>query len=105
MKRHLILIAGALLITGFASVACGDDDDDGGASSAVGPGITIAQALDSDLDEPLLVNGFLVASGEEVLLCEALAESFPPQCGGDSLLVEGLDLASIDGLQDEGEVR
>ena len=71
----------------------------------MGPGITIAQALDSDLDEPLLVNGFLVATGDEVRLCEALAESFPPQCRGDSLLVEGLDLASIDGLQDEGEVR
>lgn len=33
--------------------------------------------------------GFLVDSGGEVRLCDALAESYPPQCGGDSLRVEG----------------
>ena len=33
--------------------------------------------------------GFLVDTGAELRLCEALAESYPPQCGGESLLVEG----------------
>lgn len=33
--------------------------------------------------------GYLVDAGEGVRLCEALAESFPPQCGGRSLRVEG----------------
>jgi len=33
--------------------------------------------------------GFLVDSGDDVRLCDALAESFPPQCGGESLRVEG----------------
>ena len=69
------------------AAACDDDDDagddDAGAtatppSSAVGPGISIAEALDSTLDGPLLVNGALVIRSDEVRLCEALAESFPP---------------------------
>jgi hypothetical protein len=33
-----------------------------------------------------------------VKLCSALAESYPPQCGGASLVLDGLDLATIQGL-------
>ena len=50
---------------------------------------------------PLLVNGFLVVQGDEAELCEALAESFPPQCGGESLSLEGLDLDAFEGLSSE----
>ena len=32
-------------------------------------------------------------------LCDAIAESYPPQCPGVSLLVEGLKLEEVDGLQ------
>jgi hypothetical protein len=42
--------------------------------------------------------------GENVKLCYALAESFPPQCGGASLVVDGLDLATVEGLMTEGDV-
>ena len=41
---------------------------------------------------------------DEVRLCETLAESFPPQCGGRSLVVTGLDLMTMDGLSSEGSV-
>ena len=98
----LVAVAGSLLL----AAAC-DDDEDAVApagtppASAVGPGISIAEALASTLDEPLLVNGFLVVQGERAELCEALAESFPPQCGGDSLSVEGLDLDGFEGLSTE----
>ena len=67
-----------------------------GPSSAVGPGISVAEALASTLESPLLVNGFLVAANDEVRLCSLLAESFPPQCGGDSLTVVGLDVTARD---------
>ena len=30
-----------------------------------------------------------------VRLCDAVLESFPPQCGGATLVVDGLDLASL----------
>ncbi len=50
------------------------------------------------------VRGHVVApEGGPVRLCEALAESYPPQCGGSSLTVEGLDLASVPGLTSTGD--
>lgn len=70
----------------------------------MGPGISIDEALASDLEGALLVNGTLLAQGEEIRFCSALAESFPPQCAGPQLLVEGLKLEEVDGLVSEGEV-
>ena len=70
--------------------------------TATGPGISVREALDSDFDTPVLVNGALFVSAGQVRLCSAIAESFPPQCGGDRIEVEGLELATIDGLQAEG---
>lgn len=75
-------------------------------ATVVGPGISVQEALDSDLTESLLVNGALFVDPEgRVLLCDAIAESFPPQCGGARIAVEGLDLSSIADLQEEGAVR
>ncbi len=71
----------------------------GGAVTGVGPGISIDEAIASTSAEPLLVNGALVVAGNEVRLCSARAESFPPQCAGSSLVVQGLDLDTIAGMQ------
>jgi hypothetical protein len=107
--RTLLLIPLALL----ALAACGGDDVEPQATPTqppatagigMGPGISIDEAMASDLDGALLVNGNLLAQGEEIRLCSALAESFPPQCGGPFLRVEGLKLAEVDGLVSEGDV-
>jgi hypothetical protein len=76
-------------------------------STAVGPGISIDEAIGGGGGgEPLLINGALVVDPDgRVLLCEALAESFPPQCGGARLEVRGLDLDSLPDLQEGNEVR
>ena len=77
----------------------GSDDAEPGLSLAVGPGISVAEALTSDLSQPLLVNGFIVTDAEgTVFLAESLAESFPPQAGGAKLIVEGLDLTLLEGM-------
>ena len=103
MKRMIVAL-GLLAAASLAACSDSDDSNDGGGSgadapgmSAVGPGISIAEARDSDLDGPLLVNGFLVARVGEARLCGALLESFPPQCGGDSLIVKGVDLDLLAG--------
>ncbi len=77
-----------------------------GDSTAVGPGISIDDAIASASDEPLLINGWLVVSPQgEVRFCSALGESKPPTCAGSSLVVDGLDpadtarLAEADGLR------
>ena len=70
----------------------------------VGPGLSIGEALASNLTGPLLINGLLHAQNGQVRLCENLAESFPPQCAGKFLVVNGLDLTSMEGLTSEGSV-
>ena len=95
----------ATLLAAAALAGCGEDDTDAQpAAHGDGPGISIDEALASDLDQPLLVNGNLLAQGDDVRLCSALAESFPPQCGGSSLQVEGLALEDVQGLVAEGDV-
>jgi hypothetical protein len=111
MKTFTLL---ATLLAAAALTGCGGSDDDtpaGGATTtaqtsgiAAGPGISIDDALASGTDEPLLVTGNLLAQGGEVRLCSTLAESFPPQCGGASLHVVGVDLEEVDGLITEGDV-
>ena len=79
-------------------IADGDPD--------VGSGLSVAQALTHRATDDLVtVSGALFVDADgTVRLCDAIAESFPPQCGGDRLIVQGLDLGTIAGLQTEGDV-
>lgn len=74
---------------------------------ATGPGISIADAVNqAGGQDPLLVNGTLFVDPDgTVQLCDAIAESFPPQCGGTRLEVRGLDLAGVPDLQEANGVR
>ena len=102
MNRILVLLA-VVTVASVVATACGDDGDlVSSPVSSVGPGISIGEALTSDLKGPLLINGQLHVQGDRARLCESLAESFPPQCAGRSLVVEGLDLMTIDGLRIAG---
>lgn len=72
-----------------------------------GPGISVAEALGHQAtDDIVTVTGALFVDPDgTVRLCDAIAESFPPQCGGDRIEVQGLDLASVANLQDENGVQ
>ncbi len=74
--------------------------------AAEGPGLSVADALGHQAtDDIVTVSGALFVSADgTVLLCDAIAESFPPQCGGERIRVEGLDLTAVPALQTEGEV-
>jgi hypothetical protein len=69
------------------------------AGIGAGPGISIDEAIALGSDEPVLVNGWIHAEGGVIRFCDAIAESYPPQCPGVSLLVDGLKLEEVDGLQ------
>ena len=119
MKRTLALaftlvVLAACTSTGDAPSTSGPrgagGDADGilniAAGSAGGPGISIEDAIGNGGGEPLLINGALVVDPDgRVLLCDALAESFPPQCGGARLEVRGLDVGSLPDLQEGNGVR
>jgi hypothetical protein len=70
--------------------------DDATFPAGMGPGISVADALASTLNEPLLVNGYLfVYADGSVVLADMIAESFPPQPAGARVTVEGIDLMQI----------
>jgi hypothetical protein len=110
MKTTFALLAALLATAALVGCGGGDDSADGDAGGGMttttspGQGISIEEALESDSSEPLLVNGNLLVTDGQARLCSALAESFPPQCGGASLLITGLDLAQVDGIVVEGDV-
>jgi hypothetical protein len=95
MRMHFAVLV-ALLALVALTAACGGGDDPGGSSTEP---LSVEQALADSGNGPATVSGFLVApDGEPVRLCSALLESYPPQCGEPSLVVEGLDLTTVAGL-------
>jgi hypothetical protein len=70
------------------------------------PGMSVADALGHQATDDLVtVSGALFVDPDgTVRLCDLIAESFPPQCGGARIVVEGLDLDLIGDLQTEGDV-
>lgn len=60
-----------------------------------GGGLSVSEALASDLDGPLQVKGYLIRRDGELRLCTAVLESQPPQCGEPSLAVAG-DVSGIE---------
>ena len=93
------------LLTAAVLVGCGDPDSpDGGAGGGGTRRSRSTTPSPSATDKPLLVSGNLLALSDQVRLCSALAESFPPQCGGSSLAVEGLELEEVEDLVTEGDV-
>ena len=51
----------------------------------VGGGLSVADVTSTDIDGGFAIEGFLVDTGDNAFLCELLAESFPPQCGGERI--------------------
>lgn len=60
----------------------------------VGEGLTVEEALATDAEGVIAVQGFIVSDASGIRLCGVLAESMPPQCGGASVQVS--DLATVD---------
>jgi len=81
-----------------------DSEDTSTNGMAVDGGLTVAEALATDATGVLAVKGFVVADGDEVRLCDALLESYPPQCGGDSVVLDSLEVVDPDALTAEGAV-
>lgn len=116
MARRTLAIF-PLALAAVLAAACGSDDGTaapvapaaGGAADAVGApipggGLTVSEALASDLVGPLQVHGPLLVEGERMTLCERLEESDPPGCAGATVEVRGLDAGQLE-LQGDGDVR
>jgi hypothetical protein len=71
-----------------------------------GPGLSVADALTHGPTDDLVtvIGALFVDAGGTVRLCDAILESFPPQCGGARIEVHGLDLDTIPTLETEGDL-
>lgn len=104
MTRIQPIVLGSVLLLAGAG-ACGGSDDTGTAppTTAV-PAVAVADAAGHD-GELVVVEGTVLAAPEAPhRLCEALAESYPPQCGGARLEIVGLDLALLPPLDANEEL-
>jgi hypothetical protein len=72
-----------------------------GGGSSTGAGLSVDEIVNGNFDRPMVVSGFLFVESDVTRLCSMLAESFPPQCAGDSVKVSGLDPSGF--LLDESQ--
>ena len=110
MKRSTValIVSAALVAAGCGSdgdeepvtddtAVVTDSDDATSGGMLVDGGLSVAEALDTDAAGVIAVSGFIVADETSVRLCELLAESLPPQCGGASIVLAGV---TADGLNE-----
>lgn len=83
-----LLLAGLVLV--FS--ACGSDDGGAGSVAPTTSTPTTGQELE--------FTGYLFRAQGETRICDAILESYPPQCGGQTYKVTGLDVSGVDGLQE-----
>lgn len=107
--RTALVLIGAISLVGCSAIGGGPPLAPGGGGSSElpvltitdaivdGPAVDVGQSLGISSDLPIRVTGALfVAPDGTVLLCSAIAESFPPQCAGDRIEIAGLDLAAVE---------
>ena len=109
MLGSMALVAvSALVVSG-----CGDSSDDGtddssGVVAAVSDGdtLTVGELLDAEdqgqSGNTVVVIAMLVDDGTGMRMCESLAESDPPQCGGRSVEVMNPEVIDVDLTEDQG---
>lgn len=122
----------ALCALAAALAGCGSDGDTGAATAATptdtaagtrlaspdatspaagqllagSGGLAVAEVLADTTGEPLVARAFVVVAPDGgARLCDALAESSPPQCGGPSIAVTGLPPELVAGLAERSGVR
>jgi hypothetical protein len=94
LKRPTACRLTALLVAlALTTAACGDDGGSGPDSTALP--LSVEGLLEAEPQGEVLVVGFVVADSGGSRLCSALAESFPPQCGGSAVKITGLDALDI----------
>lgn len=76
----------------------------GGAESGADGSVPVGEAVSAQIQGPFLMSGYLLIDGGGARLCEALAESFPPQCGGTSVLLMPAEAPAGATTTTEGDV-
>ncbi len=80
---------------------------DGSASNGmiVDDGLSVSEAIAYEGTQSVAVHGYVVRTSNAAQLCEALAESYPPQCSGASLTLVNPDATNDLPLVEDGSVQ
>lgn len=83
------------------------EPNDGSVSSGIvaDDGLSVSEAIAYEGPQPVAVHGYVVRSPDAAHLCEALAESYPPQCGGASLALVNTDATDGLPLVEDGDTQ
>lgn len=93
------------VISLFARAAPGQEGADASYAACLKyEALTVAEALARGEGE-VVVEGPLWADGADVRLCDAMAESYPPQCPSGYIKVRGLDLETIEALNEASGIH
>lgn len=65
--------------------------------------LTVRQAVEAPTGATVTVRGHVIATAGGTVLAEMLAESYPPQPGGATLPVQGVDVQALDGVEQAGD--
>ena len=101
------LATGDLPTGGNDPLAPSTEPNDGSVSNGMvaDDGLSVSEAISYKGSQPVAVHGYVVRTFEAAQLCEALAESYPPQCGGASLALVNPDATDGVPLVEDGEVQ
>jgi hypothetical protein len=98
LTAAILLLIVAVVIFTFALRGGGGQ----GSGTPTGPDsnvvLTVDQALVAEAGQDIKVSGYVVSTGGKVVLASALAESNPPQAGGATMPLTGLDPSTLVGL-------
>jgi len=101
------LATGDLPTGGNDPLAPSTEPDDGSISSGMvtEDGLSVSEAIGYEGSQPVAIHGYVVRTPDAAQLCEALAESYPPQCGGASLALANPDATDGLTLVEDGDVQ
>jgi Intracellular proteinase inhibitor len=107
VKSRTFVFGTTVALVAFVAVvvfvfACTGGPSGQGSGNPSGPDsgvvLTVEQALAAEEGQDLSVRGAVLSTSGKTVLASAVAESYPPQAGGATLPVAGLDLAALVGL-------
>ncbi|MGB5564830.1 MAG: hypothetical protein WBN93_00705 [Acidimicrobiia bacterium] len=98
---------GDLSTGGNDPLAPSTEPNDGSVSSGMvaDDGLPVSEAIGYRGSQPVAVHGYVVRTSDAAQLCGALAESYPPQCGGASLALANPDATDGLPLVEDGDVQ
>ena len=101
---RIVLVVWLSMMAAVMAGCGGQGDTNRRAVEGIGLPVTVDQLSTLSQDTPITVRGFLHVEDGTARICGAILESYPPQCGGPSVELVGLDIDEIVGTTTAGDV-